>query len=226
MKRDRDARSSRRRGHAAARLNHQKGSARRSPLPLARDPLDEKARREQCLAEESDTSQMALALIGRVLRKDHGRFIRRLSHMTPNRSTMPTHRRLCRPYLERPACRCRWLTGTDWISPPCAERALQETVHVIEEWQLEERVAAEYLQAAAGVGRPIVQQVAAHAVRHARGETAEPRVAPRDAVAATSARRAGERRLHASRSAGCLGVVLPSPSSVAIHGYRAARTPV
>src|SRR6185312_16347002 len=43
---------------------------------------------------------------------------RRRSHITPNRSVMPTARRSSVPYFEAPRSRGRWLTGTDRTAPP------------------------------------------------------------------------------------------------------------
>ena len=41
---------------------------------------------------------------------------RRMSHIMPNRSTMPTQSLLCSPYLDVPRVRSRWLTGTETTS--------------------------------------------------------------------------------------------------------------
>ena len=109
--------------------------------------------------------------------------MRRCSHITPNRSTMPTQRRLCTPYLDRPSVRGRWRTGTDATVPPCAqEQRRQETVHVIEERKLEEGVAREHLEPAAGVRRAVPEQAAAHAVGDPRGQPPQPGVVAVHAV--------------------------------------------
>ena len=87
--------------------------------------------------------------------------------------------------------------------------------------------AVEHLDPAAGIGRAVPEQSAAHAVCDPRGHAPQPRVAARRAIAHDEPEsirwRGAQRREQRGRSAGSFW---PSPSSVAISGARAARTPV
>ena len=78
-------------------------------LRVAGQPLHQKARREQRLAAEAHRQHQPLGQGDRmqVHACTSGRFMRRFSHITPIRSTMPTQSRLLRPYLEVPRVRSR-----------------------------------------------------------------------------------------------------------------------
>jgi hypothetical protein len=123
-------------------------------------PSDRDERREQ--REPGDEHPRLHVRVSSVV---SGRCMRRRSHITPNRSTMPDPQPVEHAIVGAPA-RARAVVHVD--RQRCAAVALherrQEAVHVIEERQIQIGAAENQLQSAAGVRGRIAEHARANAV--------------------------------------------------------------